>query len=111
MEIQKAEELIILSVQSKIDQKNLTNPERQLGLYKDEQGLVRCKGRLNNSDLNVETRNPILLPRDHPLTTLVIRQCHSNVLHNGVKETLLELRSRFWVVKGRSYIHALLAEG
>ena len=107
-EIQKAEELIILSVQSQLDQKNLTNPEKQLGLYKDEQGLVRCKGRLNNSDLNVETRNPILLPRDHPLTTLVIRQCHANVLHNGVKETLLELRSRFWVVKGRQLTKKIL---
>ena len=107
-EIENAEKSVILFAQSQFDQKKLSNSEKQLGLYKDAQGLIRCKGRLANSDLSFETGNPILLPRDHPLSVMIIRQCHINVLHNGVKETLLELRSRFWIIKGRQLVKRIL---
>ena len=30
----------------------------------------------------------------------MIRQSHENVKHNGVKETLTEVRSKFWTIKG-----------
>ena len=49
-------------------------------------------------------KHPILLPRQHYLTTLVVRQAHSRVLHNGVKETLTEVRFKFWIVKGRAFV-------
>jgi hypothetical protein len=39
---------------------------------------------------------------------LFIRKAHHRVLHNGVKETLAELRSRFWIVKGRSLIKSII---
>ena len=31
----------------------------------------------------------------------MIRQSHENVKHNGVRETLTEVRSKFWIIKGR----------
>ena len=43
----------------------------------------------------------------HVITTstrLIIRDCHHRVMHNGVRETLTELRSRFWFTKGRKVI-------
>ena len=46
----------------------------------------------------------ILLPRQHHLTTLVVRCAHLRVLHNGVKETLTEVWSKFWIVKGRVFV-------
>ena len=54
------------------------------------------------------TKHPILLPTGHHFTMLVIPQSHEKVLHGGVKETLTELRSRFWIVKGRSVVKKLL---
>ena len=33
---------------------------------------------------------------------------HQRVLHNGVKETLTELQSRFWILKGRSTVKQIL---
>ncbi|KAL5497136.1 hypothetical protein EMCRGX_G013555 [Ephydatia muelleri] len=50
----------------------------------------------------------VLKARGHHFTTLVILHSHEKVLHGGVKETLTELRSRFWVVKGRSIVRKLL---
>ena len=79
----------------------------QFGLYCDNE-IWRCGGRLRNADLDVCAKHPILLPSSHHFTMLVIRQSHEKVLHGGVKETLTELRSRFWIVKGRSVVKKLL---
>ena len=38
----------------------------------------------------------------------MVRDAHIRVCHNGVKETLTELRSRYWVVKGRSITRSLV---
>jgi len=66
----------------------------------ENNGILRCIGRLVNSDLEVDAHRPIILPRDHAYTTLVIWDCHEKVLHSGVRATLAEMRSRYWVPKG-----------
>ena len=76
----------------------------QLGVIKDENGILRCKGRLCNSPLPEAARLPAWLPSDHHVTRLVIWNCHQRVMDNGVRETLMELRSRFWLTKGRQTI-------
>lgn len=65
-------------------------------------GLWRCGGRLTNAEIPYTTKHPVLLPRSHPLTTLIVRDAHDRVWHNGVKETLREIRRKFWIVKGQS---------
>jgi len=62
--------------------------------------LLRCKGRLECLDLEPESEEPIILPRDDKLTILVI-ECHRKTKHSGIRATLGELRLRFWVAKGR----------
>ena len=65
-------------------------------------------GRLCNADLPVTTKFPIILPNSHHFTTLVVMDCHKCVMHGGVKETLTELRTKFWVVRGQSLLRRLL---
>ena len=80
----------------------------KFGLTEDNEGMLRCKGRLEYSDLPPETREPIILPKEHQLTLLQIQQCHIRVLHSGVRCMLTELRSRFWVPKwGQVVKHVL----
>ena len=107
-EISKAERIFIVQAQSSFEGPYLDKLEKQLGVFKDKDGLLRCKGRLNNSSLDIETRNPILIPRNHILANLIVKQSHENVLHNGVKETLMDLRSRFWIVKGRQLVKKIV---
>ncbi len=79
--------------------------EKQLSLFEDDGGILRCRGRIENaSNLSYSTKHPVILPGDHHLTFLYILRAHARVFHNGVKETLAELRSQFWVVKGRSVV-------
>ena len=77
--------------------------KKQFNLFKDE-GVWRCGGRLANADIPFQEKHPILLPRSHHLATLVTREAHQRVFHNGVKDTLTEVRSRFWILKGRALV-------
>ena len=104
-EIAHAEVLWLRSVQRNL--KSLTNYshlEHEFGLYEDENGVVRCNWRIANADLPHETRFPSLLPRDHHISTLLVRQAHEKVHHSKVVATLSQLRSRFWIVKGRQLV-------
>ena len=73
-------------------------------------GFLRCFGRLEHSDLEVEAQKPIILPKDHAYTTKTIAECHERVLHGGVRETLAELRSKFWVPKGRQQVKKVISK-
>lgn len=80
----------------------------QLNLFLDEKGLWRCGGRLSNTDLPYSTKYPIFLPRKHPITPLIVNDAHKRVLHNGVRDTLTEVRVKFWIVKGRSLVRSII---
>ena len=75
--------------------------KQEFALFSDRDGFLRCGGRLSHADLPYSAKHPILLDANHGFTMLVISDCHERVMHGGVKETLTELRSKFWLVKGR----------
>ena len=41
---------------------------------------------------------------DHPLASLIIEQAHERVLHNGLRSTLNEVRSRVWITIARQRV-------
>ena len=47
---------------------------------------TQSQGRLEKVNLQLMTKHPIILDKNHYLTTLIIRECHKKVMHNGVKE-------------------------
>ena len=83
--------------------------ERDFGLYEDSSGVLRCKGRIAIADVPHETNFPALLPTNHYLSTLLLRDAHERVHHNRVEATLARLRTRFWIVKGRQVVKRTLA--
>ena len=82
--------------------------KRELNLFQDPQGMWRCKGRIYNADVPYSTKFPILLPNHHHFTELVVLRAHERVFHNGVKETLTEVRSQYWITNGRSVIQKMI---
>ncbi|XP_068739319.1 uncharacterized protein [Montipora capricornis] len=94
-------------VQAKFEEKEKSSSTwGQLGVFKDANGLLRCKGRIESRTLHFRTQqHPILLSRKQHLTKLVIMQSHENVNHNGVGENLTEIRSQFWIIKGRQAVN------
>ncbi len=65
--------------------------KRQFSLFLDGDGIWRCGGRLSNADIPYEAEHPIILPKEHYLSTLIVRRAHKRVFHNGAKETLTEI--------------------
>ncbi|PFX11353.1 hypothetical protein AWC38_SpisGene24962, partial [Stylophora pistillata] len=75
----------------------------QFGLDLQE-GVVRCKGRLNNSPVPKNSRKPILLPASHEFVQLLVKQSDESAQHSGIRDTLTTLRERFWVLRGREAV-------
>ena len=72
------------------------NRVRALDLFLDSDGLIRSRGRLDRSShLAYEVKNPILLGKHHPVTKLVIVDCHVKCSHLGTGATLAELRQEW----------------
>ena len=76
----------------------------QLGLYLDDNDLIRCRRRLQYALLPYNTKFPILIPKESHLSTLIVRTKHCIVLHSGKHETLTELRQSYWIPKGRQLV-------
>ena len=74
----------------------------------NERGIYVCHGRLTNAELDVKSKFPIILPSNHRFTHLMILDCHKRVHHLKVGATLAELRSRFWVPKGRQCVKKVI---
>ena len=64
------------------------NLQRQLEIYIDIHGILRCHGRLENADFCENAKHPILLPNDHVYTDLLIERYHKESLHTGISQTL-----------------------
>ncbi|MEL6606114.1 MAG: reverse transcriptase domain-containing protein [Cyanobacteria bacterium J06614_10] len=81
---------------------------RDLGLYLDDDGLIRSYGRIQHSLYHSE--NLILLPPKSWLARLFILQAHEAVNHGGMSETLSEVRHQFWLPKGRQTVKTIIRE-
>ena len=109
-EIAGAERVWILAIQD-----GLTQQDTYVSLRKEPQivnynGIIGCKGRLSNSDSGFEGMQPILLPRNHRLTTLIIEGCQRKASHSGLRATLAELRSSYWVPRGRQTVKKVIRD-
>uniref|UniRef100_A0A1I7VYT7 DUF1758 domain-containing protein n=1 Tax=Loa loa TaxID=7209 RepID=A0A1I7VYT7_LOALO len=97
-----AEWLLIRQAQSQ----NITSEEMERwNLFQQKNDkLWRSNSRLENSELDNESKYPIYLPNKNDITKLIIWQQHDRLYHAGVAHTLSAIRCRFWIPKGRATI-------
>ncbi|XP_043471319.1 uncharacterized protein LOC122504323 [Leptopilina heterotoma] len=93
-----SKEISALSREEEIDSKS---PIKSLNPFLDE-GIIRVGGRLEHSNLKPEQKHPILLPRNHHVTTLIVREEHVKLLHAGIQTTLYSVRELYWPIDGRN---------
>ena len=77
---------------------------RQFALFLEEKQILRCRGRINNSNIPPTNKNPILLPLRHPFVDLLIGHTHECVKHSTVTNMLTTLQESFWILKGRQAV-------
>ena len=81
---------------------------RQLRLFIDAKGFLRCGGRIHNAPLKDLTKFPYLIPAKHPFSRLIIWDIHVNLYHAGTSATLTALRQTYWIPSARQYIKSVL---
>lgn len=72
--------------------------------------MLKVGGRTGNADIDNNKKHPILLPKKHPVTELIIKEYHLRTLHAGVNTTLYAIRSKFGLSTAKqgiekSYFH------
>ncbi|KRZ64949.1 hypothetical protein T08_4699, partial [Trichinella sp. T8] len=70
--------------------------------------LLRMGGRLRRSTLPPESKHPIILPNNHPVTELLIKDHHVRQMHAGVNQTLVAIRTRFWIIRARNAVKKII---
>jgi len=68
--------------------------------YLGNDNLLRVGGRLEQSHLHYNTKHPILLPKDHVITRLIIQEAHHSTLHGGSQLVLNQIRQHYWIING-----------
>lgn len=91
-----------------VKENSRNNLKNQLALQLDENGVLRCHGRLITENLPEYTVFPKLLPRNHVFTSLVIKSFHEKLMHAGVSHTLAAIRREFWIPQGRLSVRRVL---
>ena len=56
----------------------------------------------------ISGKQPILMPRDHHYTNLVIRESHELVFYNGLREMLNHIRTKYWILRGREAVKKVI---
>jgi len=95
-------------VKGNLTKSKSNNLIQQLGLFIDNEGIIRCKGRVENSTLSFGAKCPVLLPKHGLYTEMVVQKAHSDILHSGVSQTLSKVRNNYWITHGRSVIKCVL---
>ena len=116
--MRKSESAILKYVQSRCFQKELQDSKssnsvsKQSPIYrldpfiKDD--ILRVGGRLQFSSKHPNVAHPILLPKSHHVTHLIVRNCHEKLQHSGRNHVLSSLRERFWIVHGNAVVRKVI---
>ncbi|XP_044749831.1 uncharacterized protein LOC123310430 [Coccinella septempunctata] len=102
---------VFAEIRLKIKQNEvLPKPIRKLAPFIDQYGLLRVGGRLQKSPFSFDVKHPLLLPKVHRLTDLIIEWTHQTSLHPGLKTMQYLLLQRFWILSPRSAIYRCLSK-
>ena len=118
-EIQSAENIIIKQIQAQNFPEEICYlPGKRsstisayiqtFNLFFDDNGLLRCRTRLQNVQLNAVEKNPVLIPTHTSYADLIIKESHHKVFHSGIAQTLRHLRTKYWVPRARQKTKSLI---
>jgi hypothetical protein len=71
-------------------------------------GVIRVGGRLDQSTLEYDARHPVIMPKDSPVSKLILEQTHKDVGHLGRNSMLSKLRQHHWIIGANASIRKLL---
>ena len=69
--------------------------------------LLCVGGRLNHGSIEEYKKHPIVLPRNHHITEILVRHYHVKAGHSGKELVMSHIRERFWILGARRIIRQI----
>ena len=81
----------------------------RLSPFLDAQKILRVGGRLRLANIALECRQPVLLPKDCHISTLIVKYIHDKSHHCGRHTTFAAIRSAGkWIVGAHSLVRSVI---
>lgn len=87
---------------------NLSSRIRMFNPFIDKDGILGLGGRLQKYGLPYSEQHPMLLEVVGHFVKKLVFHTHERLFHAGVRETLAEVRERFWIIKGRKMVQQVI---
>ena len=87
-----------------------TSPLLTLRPLLDSNKILRVGGRQRNSAMAFSRIHPIILPKKHPITKLIVCSEHTRLLHAGPTLMMSSLAQRFHIIGGRQLVRLVARE-
>ena len=89
--------------------------EKSCALYKlspklDVKKILRIRGRIQNHTISINIREPIIMPRDHLITKLIILDYHRRYQHGNSETVVNELRQQYHISKIRPLVKLVVRD-
>ncbi|XP_070549130.1 uncharacterized protein [Ptychodera flava] len=118
--LQRAEDAIMKYVQRKHfpDEMALLQRKKQVRRYSPlykldpilDKGIIRVGGRLERASVSPDSKHPIVLPKDSPVSTIILQETHKEVGHLGRNSMLAKLREKYWILRAPTAIRNLVTK-
>ncbi|XP_056094778.1 uncharacterized protein LOC130073406 [Rhinichthys klamathensis goyatoka] len=89
---------------------NADSKIRDLKPFLDEDELLCVGGRLQQSDFSYREKHPWILPNKDRYCELLVQHNHEFIMHSGLRDTLVQIRSRYWILQGRQIVKSIVSK-
>ncbi|XP_055916090.1 uncharacterized protein LOC129948955 [Eupeodes corollae] len=80
-----------------------------LAPFVDHDGLLRVGGRISKAvNATFSMKHPVILPKNHQISKLILTSFHLRFLHAGVSELFSIVRQEFWILGSRNLIRKVV---
>ena len=80
----------------------------KFGVFFGVLNILRCGGRLQFPDLKENRKNPVLLTKQSHFSNLVTLFSHLQTKHGGIKDTFLQVRSKYRIISIRQLVTSII---
>ena len=118
--LERAECAIISYTQRKHFETEIDQVKRNVGIKKSSRisrldpnlldGVLRVGGRLDEAIMTFNAKHPCILPKESPVSKLIIREVHKSVGHFGKSAILASLRQKYWILGANSIIKDVVSK-
>lgn len=70
--------------------------------FLDEVGILRVGGRLSNLEISYNTKYPILLGKENPLSQLIFSDAHIKTLHGSLQIMQSYVSRSYWIISAQN---------